>query len=94
MVRLWGEDASWQVVSQQNVHEAHLLRLDSSKARTALHWRPRWTLDQTLAKTVQWYREFYQDPRPNAVSMRKFTLRQIDAYVSDRESTAAKSIAP
>ena len=43
---------------------------------------------------MNWYREFYQDPRPNAVSMRKFTLRQIDAYVSDRESTAAKSIAP
>jgi CDP-glucose 4,6-dehydratase len=94
MVRLWGEDASWQIVSQQNVHEAHLLRLDSSKARTALRWRPRWTLDQALEKTVNWYREFYQDPRPNAVSMRKFTLRQIDAYVSDRESTAAKSIAP
>jgi CDP-glucose 4,6-dehydratase len=94
MVRLWGEDASWQIVSQQNVHEAHLLRLDSSKARAALRWRPRWTLDQALEKTVNWYREFYQERKSVAAAKRDFTLRQMDAYVSDRESTAAKSIAP
>jgi len=94
MSRLWGSGASWQIVSQENVHEAHLLRLDSSKARAALHWRPRWTLDQALANTVNWYREFYQNPRPAAAATREFTLRQIEAYISDRESSAAETAAP
>lgn len=91
MARLWGDGASWQVVQQKNVHEAHLLRLDSSKARAALHWRPRWTLDEALKNTVIWYREYYQTHA--AMAMREFTLRQIEAYVSDRESTAAESAA-
>jgi CDP-glucose 4,6-dehydratase len=90
MSRLWGPGAAWQTAGDQSaVHEAHLLRLDSSKARTALHWAPRWTLDQALEKTVEWYREFYQDPRPNAASMRKFTLRQIESYISGCEVSVA-----
>jgi len=52
---------------QENVHEAHLLRLDSSKAAPPLAWRPRWTLDQALANTVNWYRGVLnQNPRPAA----------------------------
>ncbi len=94
MSRLWGPGAAWQSAADQSaVHEAHLLRLDSSKARTALHWRPRWTLDQALEKTVEWYREFYHAPQPAAASMREFTLRQIQSYISGREvSTAPAAI--
>jgi len=40
MSRLWGEAATWQAVPDTTLHEAHLLRLDSSKARTILHWHP------------------------------------------------------
>jgi CDP-glucose 4,6-dehydratase len=88
MSRLWGEAATWQAVPDTTLHEAHLLRLDSSKARTILHWHPRWTLDQALANTVAWYREFYQSPHPAADTMREFTLRQIQSYVSAREVAA------
>ena len=91
MAALWGEGAAWQEDSQAGVHEAHLLRLDSSKARALLHWRPRWTLDQALANTVHWYREFYREPRPDAAAMRELTLRQIGEYVSDGNASAAES---
>lgn len=41
-------------------HEAHLLKLDCAKAREQLGWHPIWSGDITFAKTVGWYREFYE----------------------------------
>jgi CDP-glucose 4,6-dehydratase len=75
MARLWGDGASWRIVPEQFMHEAHLLRLDSSKARAALHWRPRWKLDEALEKTVHWYRAYY-----GGENARSLTQSQIDAY--------------
>ncbi len=40
-------------------HEAGLLKLDCSKARTVLGWRPLWKIEDALDATVGWYREFY-----------------------------------
>jgi CDP-glucose 4,6-dehydratase len=47
--------ASWCAVGNSAVHEAHLLSLDSAKARAQLGWRPRWTLDEALARTAEWH---------------------------------------
>ena len=44
---------------QDKLHEAGLLKLDCSKARHELGWRPVWGSSRTFAKTVSWYREFY-----------------------------------
>lgn len=41
-------------------HEAHLLKLDCSKACRQLNWRPVWDSEATFEKTVGWYREFYE----------------------------------
>ncbi len=38
LAKLWGDKARWQSVEPESVHEAHLLRLDSSKARAQLGW--------------------------------------------------------
>jgi CDP-glucose 4,6-dehydratase len=59
------------------VHEAGVLRLDSSKARTRLGWRSRLTLEQSLAMIVDWYKAL-----KSRKDMRDFTLQQIDGYVS------------
>jgi CDP-glucose 4,6-dehydratase len=42
--------------------EAGLLALDSNKARSALSWSPPWNLDETLRRTAEWYRAFYEQP--------------------------------
>jgi CDP-glucose 4,6-dehydratase len=34
--------------------------LSAEKARTLLSWRPSFTLDEGLAKTIKWYREFLE----------------------------------
>ncbi len=41
-------------------HEAHLLKLDCTKAREQLGWHPVWDSAATFEKTVGWYREFYE----------------------------------
>jgi CDP-glucose 4,6-dehydratase len=56
-------------------HEARYLKLDSSKARAQLGWRPRLDLEQTLASIVDWYRELRAGG-----DMRAVTLGQIEAF--------------
>lgn len=61
LVSLWNLNggsptASWTDGSQANQpYEAKLLGVDSGKAREALHWRPRISLERALDLTVSWY---------------------------------------
>ncbi|MEO8564347.1 MAG: CDP-glucose 4,6-dehydratase [bacterium] len=57
-------------------HEARLLRLDNSKARTRLGWAPVLTLDETVDWTVAWYRSVHEDP----ASARTMLHAQLDDY--------------
>ena len=41
-------------------HEAGILRLDNSKARTRLHWAPVWDGKTAIETTVLWYRAYYE----------------------------------
>ncbi|MEP6907270.1 MAG: CDP-glucose 4,6-dehydratase [Pseudoxanthomonas sp.] len=41
-------------------HEAHTLKLDCSKAAKELAWWPVWNAEETLLRTVQWYRAYYE----------------------------------
>jgi len=59
-------------------HEAHLLKLDCSKARVRLGWQPRWGLEQGVAQTVAWFRAF-----ADGQDMRAVTLAQLDAYAGE-----------
>lgn len=41
--------------SEENaVHEANFLKLDCSKIKSALNWKPRWHVDEAVKKTVEW----------------------------------------
>lgn len=41
-------------------HEAGMLKLDSSRSRQSLGWRPIWDCRQALEKTAKWYQAFYE----------------------------------
>jgi len=58
LVGAWGAGASWQLDGADHPHEAGWLKLDCSKARVRLGWRPRWTLDQALTQIVFWHRSW------------------------------------
>lgn len=41
--------------------EIHDQYLGSEKARTILNWKPRFTMEQALAETIEWYRSHFRD---------------------------------
>ena len=43
------------------LHEASTLKLDCSKAHTLLQWHGKWSADQTIEKTVEWYRHYIEN---------------------------------
>jgi CDP-glucose 4,6-dehydratase len=75
MASLWGHDAQWQVDETARPHEAHLLKLDISKARNRLNWQPRLDLSNALSLTLEWYRH-----HQCSGDMRAVTLDQIQTY--------------
>lgn len=46
-------------------HEANLLMLDCSKANKILKWHPVWDLNITICKTINWYKDFYENKQIN-----------------------------
>lgn len=53
-VEYWGKDARWESRPDQGPHEAGFLKLDCSKMKSVFGWRPRWSLDTAVQKTVEW----------------------------------------
>lgn len=62
-------------IEKIDLHEAGLLRLDSSRARQVLGWQPRWTLQQCLTQTLDWHLAWQ-----NGDDMRTVTLGQLNLY--------------
>ena len=77
LVQKWGRGAAWELDGLEQPHEAKYLKLDSSKARSQLHWQPRLALDDALNWLVGWYQAAGND---NKGAMRLLTLEQIRQY--------------
>lgn len=75
VVGLWGS-GGWDDVSDPAApHEAHNLRLDSTKANVELGWMPKLDIGQSVSMTVSWYKR-----RLTGENMRDFSLGQILAF--------------
>lgn len=73
---LWGGGSQVEFGNPQgHPHEAGLLTLDHSLARSELDWKPRWDLETALAKTVEWHRAWLAGR-----NMREITEAQIAEY--------------
>ncbi len=92
LTQSWGEGASWAEDNGDHPHEAHYLKLDCSKAKMRLNWRPRWPLDETLALIVDWHRAHQRGE-----NMRDVSLAQIQRYalaMNGAEQSAVNSLLP
>jgi CDP-glucose 4,6-dehydratase len=69
--------ARWEEKGSPQLHEAGLLKLDSSKAKSRLGWAPRWTLEDALEKTIEWHMAW-----KNHSPMADISIQQIEAYQS------------
>lgn len=60
MVSDW-PGSKWSLEKDMRLHEAQLLKLDISKARSKLNWAPTWGLDATLEKIVAWHQAWLKE---------------------------------
>lgn len=67
--------ATWHCDAALQPHEANMLKLDSSKAKVQLGWRPRWNLQTALGMTLVWHQAWKQ-----GLSMVATSVQQIQAY--------------
>lgn len=74
--------ATWQCDVSPQPHEANTLRLDISKAKTRLGWRPRWNLQTALGLTLTWHQAWRQ-----GLNMAGISLWQIQEYEAAAEQT-------
>lgn len=69
----WGKEASWLATDYNGPHEANFLKLDCSKAKSKLHWKPIWNISDAIAKTVEWSKAYY-----SSEYIEEVTLKQIN----------------
>jgi CDP-glucose 4,6-dehydratase len=89
-IQAWGA-GSWQDISDPGQpHEAHLLRLSIDKAIWELGWRPRWGVEQAVARTAHWFRRFQRRPH----GMYAVCLEDIAAYEAAPAAAVERRVAP
>jgi CDP-glucose 4,6-dehydratase len=79
IVNSWGDGASWENVSEPDApHEDACIKLETSKARQLLGWRPRLALREAVEWSVAWYRKALDSTSGD--EMWNFTRQQISCY--------------
>lgn len=73
----WGNDASYAIDKRKHPHEANYLKLDCTKAKSRLNWKPKWNLEMALDKIVEWTKAY-----KNKQDMREICLSQIMEYIN------------
>lgn len=74
MLSAWGAEG-WDKPDGPQPHEAVLLKLDTSKARSELGWRPRLRLKEALTSIIEWHAHV-----ANGGDAREISLRQLEDY--------------
>lgn len=86
--KLWGDNASWQTDDGVHPHEATYLKLDCSKAKQQLGWKPQLTLFTALEWTVEVYKAHLQDADLNALMADQLERFQ---HLSQRDTSSSSS---
>lgn len=72
----WGKEAAWENLYAGGPHEANFLKLDCSRIKNRLGWKPRWGVKDAVEKSVEWYQAWLAHE-----NMRSVTDRQIREYL-------------
>jgi len=79
IIHQWGNGRI--IIKKNNLHEAKLLKLDSSKISNLMKWKPTYSFDDSIEKTVDWYLRYYE----NKKTIQNFTILQIEDYVKQAQ---------
>ena len=80
MISYWGTGEYRLESSPNEPREARSLRLNCSKARELIGWKPTYTINEALMETVAWYKEFYK--KRVTSDLYDYTVKQILKYVA------------
>ena len=75
--------------NQTKYTESNFLMLDSSKAQEHLKWQPRWDLQSSLEKVVQWYDAYLNKSCLNKITMEQIREHRIGPYENLAEISSA-----
>jgi CDP-glucose 4,6-dehydratase len=73
----WGKSAAYEIDRKDNPHESHALKLDCSKSRIKLGWRPRWNIEKALDSILNWTKSFSKKE-----DLKEVCLNQIEEYLN------------
>jgi CDP-glucose 4,6-dehydratase len=73
----YGDEASWRIQGDDGPHEANFLKLDCSKAKAVLGWKPYWDIKTAVEKTVEFAKVVSDNERRNCVD------KQIEKYFEE-----------
>lgn len=76
LVERWGDGASWIHDESEQPHEAQLLKLDISKAKKLLGWKPKWDLFEALDSIIEWQKVWLSGQDIKAVTLKQ--IRQFE----------------
>ena len=65
----------YKTKNHHNRHESKFLKIDSSKAKIKLNWKPRWNVEIALKNTIEWHKAWQKN---NDMSL--FSSEQIRIY--------------
>ena len=80
-LKKWG-GGSYTIAKDNEAREANYLQLDISKAKNVLGWFQKYDFEESIEKTVEWYKAYYEDKR----NINNVTEKQIRAYFEGRNN--------
>ncbi|MEW6096208.1 MAG: CDP-glucose 4,6-dehydratase [bacterium] len=82
VIKYWGGgDYVVDTSNHTQTHEACLLKLDISKSRTLLGWKPIYNIYEAVEKTINWYKGFYTGKKTKG-KMSELTVEEIWKYIN------------
>lgn len=79
-VKHWNADIKWINQYDGGPHEANFLKLDCSKIKSTLGWKPKWSVDEAMKRIVEWTEAWI-----NNDDIAKVMDKQINEYLCFEE---------
>lgn len=57
----WGDNLTWVNKYDGGPHEAAFLKLDNTKIKDTFNWQPRWHIDETIDKIIEWTKVYLEN---------------------------------
>lgn len=59
---IWGEGSNFKITENSfSKHESNFLKLDCSKLKAKLDWKPKYDIKESVKKTIEWHQAYYDN---------------------------------